>query len=208
MEVLTDRATKAFAEKAQSHAGTHLILCEENRIEKFWSFYATPGQQMRRASRQLLFELRWPIEVSKHDSNLRLATSQDLNLLIPVHAEMALDQSGTDPRSVDPKGFEDRYSRRISRGRTWVVVENGVLIFKAEVVSQTPETAYIEGVWVNPSVRRQGRGRSCLAQLSKMLLWRTKSLCMTVNDEHEVAQAFVKKSGYHLRSVYDSIFLT
>ncbi len=207
METTSDRALRGFAETARHCDAVHLIMCEENRIEKFWSYYALAGQEMRRACRELLFELRWPIEVSQPVSNLRPATIRDLDLLTPVHAQMALEESGTDPMDQDAAGFCDRYARRIEQGRTWVLVEDGKLLFKADVVAETPETTYIEGVWVHSEKRGQGYGRRCMSQLARMLLWRTKSICLFVNDENEGAQTFYKQSGYHLRAIYDTIFL-
>jgi GNAT superfamily N-acetyltransferase len=206
MEISSDEAIKAFAEVAQRCQAIHLIMFEENRIDKFWGGYAGVGREMRHAGRQLLFELRWPIEGSRV-SRLRLATVQDLPLLIPVHAEMARDESGIDPRERDAAGFSARYARRVEQGRTWVLIEDGKLLFKADVIAETPETTYIEGVWVNPEMRWQGYGRRCMSQLARMLLWRTKSICLFVNDENTDARKFYKQSGYHLRSVYDTIFV-
>lgn len=207
METTSDRAVQAFADNAQRCTSVHLIMLEEDRLEKFWSYYALAGQAMQRACRELLFELRWPIEASQSVPNLLPATIADLDLLIPVHAEMALAESGTDPREHDAAGFCDRYARRIEKGRTWALIENGKLLFKADVVAETPETTYIEGVWVHPEARRQGHGRRCMSRLARMLLWRTKSICLFVNDENEDARRFYKSAGYHLRTVYDTIFL-
>ncbi len=207
MQTVSNRAMRAFAETAQRFTMAHLIMCQEDQVDKFWSFYARAGQEMRRASRQLLFELRWPIEVSEPVSALRLATLDDLNLLAPVHAEMALEESGIDPREVDESGFTQRYARRIAQGRSWVLVKDGELLFKAEIVTETLDTTYIEGIWVDPKLRRQGYGHSCMTQLARMLLWRTRSLCLVANDENEAARAFFRKAGYHARGVYDTIFL-
>jgi ribosomal protein S18 acetylase RimI-like enzyme len=205
-ETSSDDALYAFAKTAQDCKAVHLIMGEESSIEKFWSFYADAGQEMRRACRELLFELRWPSGTSKV-ANLRPATLEDLPLLMPVHAQMALEESGIDPRTQDAAGFYERYARRIAQGRTWVLTENGALQFKAEIVAETPEATYIEGVWVNPESRRQGYGRRCMSQLARMLLWRTKSICLFVNEENDQAQKFYKHAGYHLRTVYDTIFL-
>jgi hypothetical protein len=207
LETATDEAIQAFAKTAQHCKAVHLIMCEENRLETFWGYYAVAGQQLRHAHRQLLLELRWPIQVSQQVSHLRLATVEDLELLAPVHAEMALGESGIDPRQQDSDGFLERYIRRIEQGRTWVLTENGQLQFKAEVVAETPATSYIEGVWVNPAARRQGYGRRCMSQLARMLLWRTKSICLFVNEENDDARRFYKQVGYHVRAVYDTIYL-
>ena len=206
LETNSDDALYAFAKTAQNCKGVHLIMGEEDSIEKFWNYYAEAGQQMRRACRELLFELRWPSAVSKV-ANLRPAKLEDLPLLMPVHAQMAFEESGVDPRQNDANGFCERYARRIAQGRTWVLIENGKLQFKAEIVAETLEATYIEGVWVNPESRRQGYGRRCMSQLARMLLWRTKSVCLFVNDENIEAQNFYKQAGYHLRTVYDTIFL-
>jgi ribosomal protein S18 acetylase RimI-like enzyme len=207
METSSDRALQAFADTAQRCESVHLIMCEEDRLEQFWSYYAHAGQKMQRACRELLFELRWPIEASQPVPGLLPATLGALHLLMPVHAQMALEESGIDPRDHDAAGFSDRYARRIKQGRTWAVIENGKLLFKAEVVAETPETTYIEGVWVTPEARRQGYGRRCMSQLARMLLWRTKSICLFVNDENEDARRFYRSAGFHLRTVYDTIFL-
>ncbi len=207
MEATTDFALQSFAETAKSCANAHLIMCEEERLEKFWNYYTTGGKEMRRACREILFELRWPVEVANQPCKLRLATADDLHLLIPVHAQMALEESGVDPREHDGEGFAKRYARRVEQGRTWLLTENDQLIFKADVVAATADCTYIEGVWVNPEARRQGYGRSCMSQLARMLLWQTKSLCLFVNDDNEEAQAFYRQAGYHVRTVYDTIFL-
>jgi len=206
LEAASDDALYAFAKTTQQCKAVHLIMGEENSIEKFWNYYAEAGQQMRRACRELLFELRWPSAVSKV-ANLRPARLEDLPILMPVHAQMAFEESGVDPSQKDAKGFCERYARRIAQGRTWVLIENDELQFKAEIVAETPEATYIEGVWVNPESRRQGYGRRCMSQLARMLLWRTKSICLFVNDENDEAQKFYKRAGYHLRTVYDTIFL-
>ncbi len=206
VETTSDEALQAFAGLAQRCEKVHMIMGEQNRIDKFWGYYAAAGQEMRRACRELLLELRWPIEVSQI-TNIRLANERDLDLLIPVHAELAKSESGVDPRDVDPVGFVERYKRRIEQGRTWILIEDGKLQFKAEVVAETPETTCIEGVWVNPETRRQGYGRRCMSQLARMLLWRTKSICLFVNDENEDARKFYQDLGYNFRTVFDTVFL-
>ncbi|HEV7747033.1 MAG TPA: GNAT family N-acetyltransferase [Pyrinomonadaceae bacterium] len=206
METSSDQAIHAFAQTAQSCHKIHVLMFEENHLDKFWDSYAAADQRMRHAGRQHLLELRWPMDVSRV-SNLRPATTQDLPLLIPVHAELALTESGIDPRDEDAAGFAERYARRVQQGRTWVLIENDELLFKADVIAETPETTYIEGVWVNPETLQQDYGRRCMSQLARMLLWRTKSISLFVNDENEAAQEFYKQSGYHTRTVFDTIYL-
>ena len=89
----------------------------------------------------------------------------------------------------------------------WVWTEGGRLIFKADVMSDTPEAVYLEGVYVRPDERGKGYGRRCLSQLGRSLLARSGSVCLVVNEQNKDAQEFFFKAGYTLRGLYDSIFL-
>ena len=207
METTTDRALEAFAEIAQKCTNTHLIMGEQQRINEFWAYYSESGQPTRLACRQLLFELQWPIEVHEQVPGLRLATVDDLQLVMPVQAQMAFVESGIDPLDKDPEGFRQRCSRRVQQGRAWVLTDDAKLVFKAEVVSDTPKVTYLEGIWVNPDQRGKGTGRDCMFQLAQTLLAHAKSLCLLVNDQNAEAQLFYQRAGYKLRSAYDTIFL-
>src|SRR5436190_2365253 len=147
IEVRTDRPLKEFALIAQITSNTFLIMGEEERIEQFWNLYADDGQEIRMVCRELLFELHRPIEVRQPVKDLRLATLADLDVIAPVHAEMAEAESGVNPLSVDPVGFLQRCSRRIEKGRVWVLIQNGELIFKADIQADTPDEVYLEGIY-------------------------------------------------------------
>jgi hypothetical protein len=91
METRTTRALQAFAEIAQKCTAAHMIMGEQDRIQEFWNYYSDHGQEMRSACRELLFELRWPLEVHDQAPGLRPATLDNLDLIVPVHAQMAFE---------------------------------------------------------------------------------------------------------------------
>jgi predicted GNAT family acetyltransferase len=200
-------ALAAFASLAQECSRTHMLLGEMEKVQSFWDCYAEGGQEPRLMCRELLFELRFPVEVKKPVRGLRQATLRDLDLVMPVQAELAEAESGINPLLKDPKGFRMRCARRIEQGRVWVLMENGQLIFKADILSETSEIAYLEGIYVTPEQRRQGLGLRCLSQLSRNLLARAKALSLLVNEQHKEAASFYLKAGFKLRSQYDTIFL-
>ena len=208
METTTDRALEAFAEVAQDCYTTHMIMGESERIDYFWQQYQEGGQEMRLACRELLYELKWPIEIRDTINGLRQATLNELELVSPIQAQLALEESGVDPLEKDAAGFLERCARRIQQGRTWVVVENGVLLFKADVVSETEEVAYLEGIWINPENRGRNVGLRCMSQLGEILLATKKSICLLVNEKNERAHGFYQRAGYKFRGVYDTIFLS
>ncbi len=207
VEARTLAALKAFAHLAQNYPRSHMIMGEQEKVACFWSYYAEGGLPPRRICRELLFEQRWPVGASHLVRDLRQATLDDLALVMPVHAEMAFEESGINPLEVDPGGFRLRLARRIEQGRVWVWIEGQRLIFKADVVADTPQMIYLEGVYVNPSERGRGFGLRCMSQLSRALLTNTRAICLLVNERNQEALNLFYRAGYKLRGYYETIFL-
>ena len=207
METVSDRALAALAQVAQQCAGTHMIMGEKERVADFWGHYAATGRQQRLACREWLFELSWPIEAREPVEGLRPATPAELNLVMPVQAELAFAESGINPLQADPEGFRKRCLRRIEQGRTWVVVEEGKLIFKADVISRTQQVSYLEGIWVREDRRANGCAVRFMSALMRRLLEDTKSICLLVNETNKPAMNFYRKCGFHFRATYETIFL-
>jgi ribosomal protein S18 acetylase RimI-like enzyme len=207
METISDRALAALAQVARECPSTHLIMGEKERVADFWSHYSETGRRQRLACREWLFELTWPVEARESVAGLRPARTNELELVMPIQAQLALAESGIDPMLVDPLGFRERCLRRIEQRRTWVVVENGELIFKADVISKTAEVVYIEGVWLRDDCRNQNLGTRFMSDLMRRLLEDTKSICLLVNETNTQAQGFYRKCGFHFRATYETIFL-
>jgi predicted GNAT family acetyltransferase len=207
VEARSERALEAFARLAQRHRATHMLLGERDTIRRFWRHYSEAGQQMRLFCRELLFEQRWPVEAREPVGDLRPATLEDLLLVMPVHAALAYEESGVNPLDVDLQGFRLRCARRIEQGRVWVLVEAGELVFKADIISETPGCIYVEGLYVDPAMRRRGYGLRCLSEMSRLLLERADAISVLVNEQNHSAQALVAKAGFKLRGHYDTIFL-
>ena len=207
METVSGRALQALARIAQDCPDTHMIMGEQERIGEFWEYCSKAGQTLRLVGRESLLELRWPVAVHEAVPHLQQATLKELELVMPIQAQMAFEESGVNPMEVDPAGFRKRCTRRIEQGRTWVLLEDGKLVFKADIISDTPEVIYLEGVWLTEEKRGNGFGVRCVSELSRKLLGRSRSICMLVNEENKRAQAFYKKCGYKFRASYETIFL-
>ena len=205
-ETESDEALELFAQLAQKFARAFVVVGEQHKVQRFWEFYGPAGQSMRRLCRELLMEQRSPVAVHE-PVNMRRATIADIELLLPVHAEMAFAESGVNPMVKDPIGFRQRMVHRISQGRVWVWTEHERLIFKADVISDTPEAIYLEGIYVAPEERGQGAGVRFVSQLTRTLLSGTQSICMLVNETNEAAQACYQNAGYKVRGHYDTVFL-
>jgi predicted GNAT family acetyltransferase len=206
IEARTDSSLNAFARLAQQSTLPYLIRGEEDLVKRFWNQYEKSGQGASRVCRELLMELRNP-PAGPEVNGLRQATLNDLESVVKVNAEMAIAESGNDPLRRDPEGFRYRTARRITRGRNWIWMEDGKLLFKADIIAETPDVVYLEGIYVDPNERGKGYGLRGLTQLSRKLLRRTCSVCLTLNASKEKTKHFYGKAGYALRSYYDTIYL-
>ena len=207
MDVRTSRAMEAIATVAHTCPSVHVVMGEQATVHDFWCHYSAGGQEMRVACRELLLEQILPIEAGDATAGLRLATTEDLSQILRVQAAMAVAECGVNPLTTDPDGFRARCARRIERGRIWVLVENGTLLFKADIMAETSEAVYLEGVYVNRRRRQRGHGRRCLLTLGRILLSRSDTVCLLVNERNVAAQSFYYRVGYKLRSLYDTVFL-
>ena len=207
METVSDRALALLAQVAQQCPNTHLIMGEKERVADFWSHYESAGKRQRLTCREWLYEVSWPVAPRASVSDLRPATADELELVMPIQAELAFEESGVNPMVVDPKGFRGRCLRRIEQERTWVVIEDDRLLFKADVISKASTVIYLEGVWVRDERRNNGAGVRFMNELTHKLLDDTKSICLLVNEDNKRAQSFYRKCGFRFRATYETIFL-
>lgn len=206
IEARTESSLTAFARLAQQSSLPHLIRGEEDLVERFWRQYGKRGQGVSHISRELLMEQVAAPQGPKI-TGLRQATLADLEVVIKVNSEMAQAESGSDPLERDPEGFRYRTARRIGRGRNWIWMKDSKLLFKADIIADTPQVIYLEGIYVEPGERGKGYGSMCLSQLGRILLRRTGSICLTLNANNRKTKKFYGKVGYSLRSYYDTIYL-
>lgn len=150
IETESEECIKAFAELAKNHSPQHLIRGEATKVESFWSYYSEGNRNPRLLCGELLLELKTMPAPLEAVSGLRQATIADLEIIVNVNASMACDESGINPLATDPRGFRERAARRIQKGRIWVWIENQCLLYKTDIIAETPQAIYLEGVYVDP----------------------------------------------------------
>jgi GNAT superfamily N-acetyltransferase len=207
IETSHNGALKAFARLARTEPKLRLIVGEAHKIDRLWAQYLSEGPVPFSRERELLLEQRWPVEALPEVPGLRLATPEDLDLVAAAHSRVAAEERGANLLEVDPAGFLTRCARRIAQERVWVWIEDGRLIFKVDIVSETPKVAYLEGAYVDPSDRSKGYGLRCFSQLSRQILNRADSICLLVNERNRTALSFYARAGFTPLSHYDTIFL-
>ena len=207
VEVHAEHALTAFARVARNCQNTSLIRGERQATDTFWRYFAEQDESPRLVCSEHLFEIKDEVVVESRNDKLRVATMSDLESVISINAAMALEEGGSNPLQTDPTGFRARTIQRTEKGRVWVWVEDHRLIFKADIVSQTPDAIYLEGIYVNPEERGKGYGFQCLTQLCSLLQQSSQSICLTVNERNKPAVALYTKAGFRQHSNYETIYL-
>ena len=138
-------------------------------------------------------------------SGLRAATLHDLDLLVPACALTHEEELGVDPLQRDPVGFRRRTAAQIEEGRSWLWVENGTILFKAEASAWTPSAVQLQQVWVDPEARRKGNATRGLSDLCRLLLDRTPIVCLFVRPENAEALGLYEKIGMRQEGAYRSV---
>jgi len=207
VEARTDHAVAAFAQLAAHSQHAYLIRGERRTVETFWQHYSEAGQQARLVCREMLFEKTERTPPFEPVAELRLATLQEAEHVAAINAMLASEEGGTNPLQRDPAGFRARMQRRINQQRIWIWMRDGKAIFKADLVGDTPEMIYLEGIHVHPDERKKGYGKRCLLQLSSILARPGRSVCLTINERRANAVAFYARAGFDYHSEYETIYL-
>ena len=205
-EAFSDRAIRTFATLARRESATHLLMGEHNAVERFWSYYSAKDHSPRHVCPILFLQRREPFAQPDEVIDLRPATREDLEHVVHAQAAMAFEVSGVDPLKKDPAGFRERYLRRIEKKRVWVLIENGRLIFKADVIAETPQASYIEGVYVRAEERGKGLGSRCVTDLGRILLKRTEALYLFVENQSTRTKLFYLNLGFNVAGQYDLLY--
>jgi predicted GNAT family acetyltransferase len=205
-ETSSAEAIEAFAALARQVPSPHLLMAEHNAAQRFWEHYAGHGRSPRLLNPVLFLHQRKPPAGCSPVEGLRPATTAELDEVMNAQAAMAFELSGVDPSKKDPVGFRERCLLRIERGRVWVLMRDRRLIFKTDVMAETPEAAYIEGVYVSPRERGQGYGRRCLAEVGRLLLQRTEAVFLFVEHLDARARDFYVSIGFRFGGNYDLLY--
>jgi RimJ/RimL family protein N-acetyltransferase len=201
--VPSGRGCEAFAGETASR-GTRMIIGQERAVDELW---AAARSSMPRPRENRPGQPVFVIDEAPGESptGLRAAKPDDLDLLLPACAATHHEELGVDPLERDPEGFRRRTAAQIEEGRSWLWVEDGTILFKAEASAWTPSAVQLQQVWVDPAVRQRGKGRKGLSALCRLLLERTPAVCLFVRPENEPAIRLYERIGMRRAGTYRSL---
>ena len=133
-----------------------------NAAELFWTYFSGGVKEPRLKCTEELFEISFPFAVQKSEWKIQNADMSQLFPVAEAQAEVAFIETGVDPIIRDREGFLKRVARRIEQKRVFVAMDGDKMVFKADVVAETDNVIYLEGVYVAPEYRGREVGSKCL----------------------------------------------
>lgn len=206
-EAADSDAAMAFAECARECADVRMIFSEEKRLIELWRHYGA-GAPMPKISRHR--SIRSGGSVSNEIATipeLRVAVREDLDQIVAVHAEMVYAETGVNPLDADADGFRMRCGERVDQGRVWVWASDGEMIFKTDILIETPAAIYLEGLWIAPHLRANGYGTRCLATLCRRLTSRSVEIYGFVDTERACFSSLYRRAGFTEVGEYAKIYI-
>ncbi|KRC64157.1 GCN5 family acetyltransferase [Aeromicrobium sp. Root236] len=205
----TPAAVEAFAEQAISDnvrpssivGPRDAVLPMWKRLEPHWG----PARSPR---------LDQPFMVLEHDSHLRPdprvrpVVLDEFDTVYPACVAMFTEEVGVDPEIGNRSGYRARVAQLISQGWAFAIIEDGDVLFKAEVGAATPYACQIQGVYVRPDLRGQGIAAPALAAVVQQARATVASIVtLYVNDHNTPARRAYERVGFEQTATFASILL-
>jgi hypothetical protein len=195
----TSPAVAAFADRAlRQGRRCSSIVGTSAAVSELWGFLRPhwgPARDVRAS--QPLMAIDGPSPVAP-DPAVRRVRFDELEILQPASIAMFTEEVGISPLAGDGgASYRSRVAELVRSGRAFARIEDGRVIFKAEVGAATPQACQVQGVWVHPEHRGQGMaspGMAAVVALARQFVSPVVSLY--VNDFNTPARATYKRAGF------------
>ncbi|WP_285757896.1 DUF4081 domain-containing GNAT family N-acetyltransferase [Nocardiopsis ansamitocini] len=162
------------------------------RLGPYWG----PARVIR--TRQPVLEAEQIPAAVVPDPLVRRVRMSELGILLPACVAMFTEEVGVPPDSGDGGAlYRARVEELVRMGRAFARIEDGRVVFKAEVGAATPHVCQVQGVWVHPDLR--GRGHSVAGMAAVVQAARAEiapRVTLYVNDFNTPARAVYQKVGF------------
>jgi uncharacterized protein len=163
-----------------------------------------PPREIRAA--QPVMEISGPPQVAA-DPLVRRVRPEELDVLLPASVAMFTEEVGVSPLGSDGgSAYRARVAELIEVGRSFARIEDGRVVFKAEIGSVTPYACQVQGVWVRPECRGQGLAEAGMAAVvTEALRTIAPVVSLYVNDFNLPARAAYRRVGFTETATFASV---
>lgn len=140
------------------------------------------------------------------DPRVRRVLIDELDVLYPASVAMFTEEVGESPELHGRHSYRARVAQLISRGWAFAIIEDGTVLFKAEVGAATASACQIQGVYVHPDLRGQGIASHAMASVVQLARGDiAPAVSLYVNDHNIAARKAYDRSGFTQRETFASI---
>jgi predicted GNAT family acetyltransferase len=147
---------------------------------------------------QPVLAMAGPLPPGTHcDLQVRRARFDEVDLVMPAAAAMFAEEIGYPPYRGSGHLYRQGIASLIRAGRTFVRVNDGEVVFKADIGSVALGVAQVQGVWVAPRWRGQGLAVPAMAEVVEQVRAEIAPVVtLYVNDFNTPARATYARVGF------------
>ena len=141
------------------------------------------------------------------DSGVRPVREDELDVLLPACIEMFTEEVGVSPvAGGDGALYRARVRELVLSGRALARIENGRVLFKAELGSVSSLACQVQGVWVHPALRGQGLSAPGMASVVRYARDRfAPTVSLYVNGYNEPARRAYERVGFARHNTFATV---
>ena len=130
-----------------------------------------------------------------HDG-FRLATAEDIALVARYSGAGEEEETGKNTFKEQPERLEKIVANRIQMGHTWVIENEGDIVFQVHVAPVLADCCQLVGTYVPPQHRGSGWSTIGVRGLLQAMIPQTKAVVLRVDNENIPAIKCYKANGF------------
>ncbi|MEV4683763.1 GNAT family N-acetyltransferase [Streptomyces kurssanovii] len=205
----TPEAVRAFADRAR-RAGRRCssIVGPAEPTALLWRLLEPnwgPARDVR-ANQPLMITERMPDDIEP-DPDVRRIRKDEMDVIMPACVAMFTEEVGVSPMAGDGGLlYQARVAELVGTGRSFARIDDGKVVFKAEIGAATPQACQIQGVWVDPEYRGRGLSETGMAAVLRYALADVSPIVsLYVNDYNTAARASYRRVGFREVGAFMSV---
>ncbi|WP_223837677.1 GNAT family N-acetyltransferase [Streptomyces venezuelae] len=205
----TPEAVRAFADRARrTGRRCSSIVGPAEPTGQLWGLLEPhwgPARDVR--AHQPLMVTEGPSPEIAPDPLVRRIRKDEMDLIMPACVAMFTEEVGVSPLAGDGGLlYQARVAELVTTGRSFARIENGQVVFKAEIGAATARACQIQGVWVAPEYRGRGHSETGMAAVVDYALRDVAPVVsLYVNDFNTAARAAYRRVGFREVGAFMSV---
>jgi RimJ/RimL family protein N-acetyltransferase len=183
-----------------------ILVGPRGPADAFLSHYRWRGRPMHLNRLQAYYVLR-PGTLSDDRAPIRRAEPADLDAVVEMSEAMLQEDFDLPEGSLSREGIRESMRLKIKDGRTWVLEDQGELVFKADVSAQYSGGSQIEGVFTRPELRGKGFAKQGMAAICAELLQSSEFVSLHVDGQNVPARKAYERAGFRHHGEFRLVLL-